>query len=103
MVDFVTAAKITDVPNGSMKTVQVGGKTIAIAHVDGQFFAIDDTCSHEQCSLGGEGILDGSVVTCGCHGAQFDVTNGNVLSLPAPVDVSSYQVKVEGVEILIKL
>lgn len=103
MVDFIVAAKITDVPNGSMKTLKVGGKTIAVTNVDGQFFAIDDTCTHEQCSLGGEGFLDGSIVTCGCHGAQFDVTNGKVLSLPAMVNVSSYPVKVEGDEILIKL
>lgn len=102
MVDFVAAARVSDIPNGSMKSVRVGGKTIAIANVDGQLFAIDDTCSHEQCSLGGEGFLDGSVVTCGCHGAQFDVTNGKALSLPAPVDVLSYPVKVEGDDILIK-
>ncbi len=103
MVDFVVAAKLTDIPNGSMKAVVVSGKTVTIANVDGQFFAINDTCSHAQCSLGGEGFLDGSVVTCGCHGAQFDVTNGHVMSLPATENVSSYPVRVEGADIIVEI
>ncbi|MEK7543406.1 MAG: non-heme iron oxygenase ferredoxin subunit [Patescibacteria group bacterium] len=103
MADFIKALSVNDIPSGSMKTVMVGGKPIAVAHVDGEFFAIDDTCSHAQCSLGSEGFIDGSVVTCGCHGAQFDVTNGKVMSLPAVVDVKSYSVKVEENDILIAI
>lgn len=98
---FVKVMAISDLPSGGMKTIVVSGKKIAVANVDGEFFAIDDTCSHEQCSLGSEGFLDGNVVTCGCHGAQFDVTSGKVMSLPAPTDVASYPVKVEGGDILV--
>lgn len=103
MGDSLVAAKITEIPNGSMKIVHLRGKTIAIANVDDHFFAIDDTCSHAQCSLGGEGFLDGSVVTCGCHGAQFDVTNGHVMSLPATENVASYPVRVKGTDILVEI
>lgn len=103
MSDFIKAAAASDVPSGSMRTVTVSGKPIALANVDGQFFAVDDTCSHEQCSLGTEGFLDGSIITCGCHGSQFEVTTGKVLSLPAPSDVTSYEVKVEGNDVLIKI
>lgn len=101
MATFTKAVKAADVPQGTKKTVFVGGKKIAIANVDGNFFAIDDTCSHAQCSLGSDGFLDGSVVTCGCHGAQFDMTSGKALSLPAVVDVSSYETKVENGDVFI--
>lgn len=103
MEGFVKIAEAGDIASGSMKTVVVSGKRIAIANVGGHFFAIDDTCSHEECSLGSEGFLDGNIVVCGCHGSNFDVTNGKVLSLPAPTDVASYQVKVEKGEIFVKV
>lgn len=95
MATFTKALKTSELPSGIKKTVVLAGKKIALANVDGEFFAIDDTCTHEQCSLGTEGFLDGSVIVCGCHGAQFDVTNGKVLSLPAPTDVASYETKIE--------
>lgn len=103
MEDFVVAAKITDIAPGSMKTVQVSGKSIAVANVEGKYFAIDDACSHAQCSLGTEGALDGNVTICGCHDAKFDVTTGKVLALPAVTDVKSYKVKVENSNVLICL
>lgn len=100
---FIPVAKTSDVNDGEMKTVTAEGKRIALANVDGEFFAIDDTCSHEECSFGAEGMLDGNIAICGCHGSTFDVTNGKVLSLPAPTDVASYKVKVEGDTILVEL
>ncbi|EKD67335.1 MAG: hypothetical protein ACD_48C00471G0002 [uncultured bacterium] len=103
MDDFVKVATVAEIPVGRMKTVMVGGKRVAVANVDGEFFAIDDVCSHEECSLGSEGYLDGNVVICGCHGSNFDVTTGKVLSLPAPTDVTSYQTKVENGNIFVKL
>ena len=66
-----------------------------MANADGGFFAIDDTCTHEQCSLAAEGTLEGTVVTCGCHGAQFDVTTGAVLAPPAPEPVKAYPLRVD--------
>lgn len=103
MDNFVKVSKKGDIASGSMKTVVVSGKHIAIANVDGEYFAIDDECSHEHCSLGSEGFLDGNVITCGCHGGQFDVTSGKVLALPAPTDVVSYHVKIEGDDIFVRL
>ncbi|KKR87330.1 hypothetical protein A2875_02885 [Candidatus Gottesmanbacteria bacterium RIFCSPHIGHO2_01_FULL_46_14] len=102
-MDFVKVISKGDLPAGSMKTFMVGNKPVAIANVDGEYFAVSDICTHEHCSLGTEGFLDGSVITCGCHGGQFDVTTGKVLALPPPADVSSYEVKVEGDDVLIKM
>lgn len=103
MDGYTFAIHEKDLTNGMMKTVQVGTKKIALANVDGDIFAIDDTCTHEECSLGSEGALDGNVVTCGCHGAQFDVTTGQVRALPAVSNVGSYKTKIENGEVLVKI
>lgn len=103
MGTFVNAGKTSDIPSGSMKTISVFGRKFALANVDGHFFAVDDTCTHEECSLGTEGFLDGSAILCGCHGAQFDLTNGKVLSLPATADLRSYQVKIEGDDVMVEV
>lgn len=101
MEGYVDVLGVDDLPAGSMKSVMTGGKKIALANVDGEFFAVDDTCTHEACSLGSEGYLDGNVIVCGCHGAQFDVTDGLVLALPATTSLNSYLVKVSGGRIYI--
>ncbi len=100
---FTKAATTSEIAPGTKKTVIVLGKRIAIANVDGDFFAIDDTCTHQQCSLGTSGFLDGSAIICSCHGAQFDVTTGEALSLPATVDVATYETKVEGTDVLVQI
>ena len=102
MAEFTKAASVSDIPAGSMKTVTVGGKPYALANIDGQFFAVDDICSHEHCSLGTEGFLDDDLITCGCHGSQFEIKTGKVLSLPAPINIASYEVKVKGDDVFIK-
>ncbi len=101
MADFVKVGRVGDVSSGSIKTFAAKGKSIAVSLVGGEYFAIDDVCSHAQCSLGNEGFMEGNEVICGCHGSKFDVTTGKVLSLPDTVDVVTYQVKVEGDDILV--
>src|SRR5687767_6725495 len=92
---FMTVAKTADINPGELVAFEVEGVHIAVANADGRFFAIDDTCTHEQCSLATEGTLDGTVVTCGCHGAQFDVTTGAVLAPPATEPVRVYLLHVD--------
>ena len=103
MTQFIKAAAISDIPVGTKKTIMVAGKKLAIANVDGEFFAIDDTCTHQQCSLGTSGFLDGSAIVCSCHGAQFDVTTGEAMSLPATVDVTTYETRVEGTDVMVSV
>ena len=87
--------KKNDVPPGKLAVFQVGGTRVAVANVGGTFHAFDDTCTHRQCSLAG-GTLEGTTVTCPCHGSQFDVTTGAVVRPPAAQPVKSYRVEVEG-------
>jgi len=96
-------AKTAEVAEGSMKSYVVNGKSIALACYNGNYFAVDDTCTHEHCSLSSEGFLEGATITCGCHGAQFDATNGHVLSLPATVSLNTYKTVVEGDTIYLDL
>jgi 3-phenylpropionate/trans-cinnamate dioxygenase ferredoxin subunit len=90
----VTVGRAADIKPGELAAFEVEGVRIAIANANGRFFAIDDTCTHEQCSLAADGTLEGTVVTCGCHGAQFDVTTGAVLAPPAPEPVKAYPLHV---------
>lgn len=76
--EFTTVAKAGDIPSGELAAFDVGGIMVAIANVDGIFYAFGDTCTHAQCSLA-EGDLEGTTVFCPCHGSVFDVTTGAVL------------------------
>lgn len=85
-----------DLPEDSaLAAFTVSGARIAIAHVGGAFYAFGDTCTHLGCSLA-EGDLGGTIVTCPCHGSQFDVTTGDVVRGPAREPVRSYAARLEG-------
>lgn len=99
----VTVAKAADIKPGELAAFEVEGVRIAVANANGRFFAIDDTCTHEQCSLAEEGTLEGTVVTCGCHGAQFDVMTGAVLAPPAFEPVTAYPVRVDQDDLVVEV
>ena len=100
MQEFVPVATAAEIQPGDLKVVYIDTKELVIVNVDGQFFAIDNTCSHEACPLA-EGDLDEYELTCICHGSQFDVRTGAVLSPPALDPVATYVVRVEGDTILV--
>jgi len=97
---YVKVGTIQDIPDKKMKEYRVNGKVVAVANIKGQFKAFDGFCTHAHCSLAG-GFLDGSTLTCYCHGAQFDISNGKVLAPPATTDLNTYPVKLEGNDILV--
>lgn len=93
--EFVlTGIATADIPPGELVVADVRGTKIAIANVGGTYYAFDDTCTHQQCSLA-DGDLAGTTVTCMCHGAEFDVRTGEVLAPPAPSPVRVYRIRVE--------
>ncbi len=95
--------KTTAVKPGELAAFEVAGTRIAIANANGRYYAFDEICTHEQCSLVEEGTLDGTVVTCGCHGAQFDVTDGRVLAPPAFEPLTVYPVQVTGDDLVVEI
>lgn len=99
----ITVARTADIQPGELAVYEVEGARIAVANADGRFFAVDDTCTHEQCSLAEEGTLEGTVVTCGCHGAQFDVVTGAVLAPPAFEPLRAYPLRIVGDTIVVEV
>jgi nitrite reductase/ring-hydroxylating ferredoxin subunit len=93
-VGFMTVSSADDLKEGEMQPFKVLDTKIAVANVNGTFYAFDDTCTHLQCSLAA-GDLEEITVTCTCHGSQFDVTSGAVLQGPAREPVETYETRVE--------
>lgn len=91
----LVVGKAGDVPRGSAVAFQVDGRSIAIANVEGTFYAFDDLCTHRGCSLS-EGPLEGAYITCPCHNSMFQVTDGSVVAGPANVALNTYAVAVIG-------
>jgi nitrite reductase/ring-hydroxylating ferredoxin subunit len=72
---LVEVASTQEIPVGKMKHVEDDGKEIAIANINGKYYAFDDRCGHSSARLS-MGAINGNVVTCSFHGAQFDCTTG---------------------------
>src|SRR5687768_3333485 len=99
--DFVKVANTKDIQPSQMKEVEVNGQNICVVNVEGKYYAIGSICTHEGGPLA-DGILEGYEVECPWHGSKFDVRTGEVMSPPASEPEPTYQVKVEGKNVLIK-
>ncbi len=99
---YVTVARTSDVQPGQVKYVETDDFRLAICNVDGVFYCIEDTCSHDGGQLD-QGTLQGEVIECPRHGARFNVTNGKVLRMPAVSAVETFPVKIEGDNITVEL
>jgi len=102
MSEFIAVAGVDEIPAGGMLTVEVGGESVIVVEQDGEYFALQDRCSHEEFPLS-EGELDNGEITCILHGASFDVRTGTPKSLPAILPVKKYDVRVEGDEIQVRV
>ena len=98
----VDVAAETDVPDGTMKGVDVGSERVLLARVDGRLCAIGGLCTHQIAHLE-DGVLDGRTVSCPRHGAAFDLHTGEPLSAPADMPVEVYDVTVQDGRIRVSL
>jgi 3-phenylpropionate/trans-cinnamate dioxygenase ferredoxin component len=101
-VTWTRACHRDDIEEGEGFLLEGNKCPIALFAVDDEYFAIDDTCSHDESSLA-DGYVDGDVVECAWHFAKFSIRTGAALSLPATSPVSTYPVKVEGDDVLVDL
>jgi 3-phenylpropionate/trans-cinnamate dioxygenase ferredoxin subunit len=92
-VEYLQIAPAGELPPGERLFVEMEGTPIVVFNVAGEFFAIADVCSHDYGPVG-EGLLEGYNITCPRHGAQFDVRTGQVVQMPAVVDIPAYPVRV---------
>jgi nitrite reductase (NADH) small subunit len=98
---FLRTARKDEIPAGQIREFAVEGKSIALANVDGTFYAINNTCLHRGGPLG-SGELKGKIVTCPWHGWQYDVTNGKLVMNPS-IGEDCYQVEVRGDDIFVNI
>jgi nitrite reductase/ring-hydroxylating ferredoxin subunit len=98
MADYMKVAKTTEIEPGQAQLVDVKGRSIALFNVEGQFFALDNTCTHKGGPLA-EGEISGHEVTCPWHRGTFDVRTGEAVGPPAQRAVVRYGVRVTGTDI----
>jgi 3-phenylpropionate/trans-cinnamate dioxygenase ferredoxin subunit len=89
------AARITAVPEGEARGFTVGGREIVLCNVEGEIYALQGICTHEELPLDGAEV-DGGTLTCDWHGATFDVCTGRATGLPATEPLQSFDTRVDG-------
>jgi nitrite reductase (NADH) small subunit len=96
MSDFVSVAKVGDIPDGEARTFPVNGRMVAVFNSDGELHAINDTCPHMGASLATGHVEDGAV-TCPWHAWRYCIKTGTWLDNPNPkLATDCYQLRVEG-------
>lgn len=92
---FVAVARVSELAPGEMKFAAVDSERIVLANVAGSFYALRDVCGHRNAPLS-RGRLEGCVIECPLHFAQFDIRTGKLVDGPISADVPAYEVRVEG-------
>lgn len=102
MAEFVTVGRADEIDEGEAKAFPVNGAEIAVSRVAGTLYAFSDICTHRQCNLSLGGDIEGTSITCECHGSAFDMATGEVLEGPATEPIATFPVREENGELLIE-
>ena len=102
MPDFVKLARAADIPDPGQQMLEVDERLVVLMHVGGEFFCLDDVCTHDGGPLS-DGALDDHAIACPRHGAKFDIRNGKALTMPATEDTLAHQVQVRDGWVWVKL
>jgi 3-phenylpropionate/trans-cinnamate dioxygenase ferredoxin subunit len=94
-------AHVRDITPGTTRRVTVDGENVLLCNVAGDFYAIEDACTHDGGELD-QGELEDCRIMCPRHGAYFDVRTGAALTLPAILPVRTFQLRVEGDDIFVE-
>ncbi|OQA45945.1 MAG: 3-phenylpropionate/cinnamic acid dioxygenase ferredoxin subunit [Chloroflexi bacterium ADurb.Bin325] len=101
MANFVKVARVEDIRPGEKKIFEVDGVLVVLVNLDGEFYAIENTCTHDGGPLG-EGKIQNGQIICPRHGARFDIRTGAALTLPAVDPTATYEVRVQDGDIYIE-
>jgi len=93
MTDWVNVCKVEALAKGERLLVDLEGARIVVFNLDGEFYAIEDTCTHDGGELS-SGEIDGDEIVCPRHGARFCIRTGEVTAPPAFEDIASFPVRV---------
>ena len=102
MTDFIKIAQKNDLADGEKKLIEVDEQLVILFRVKGQFYCLDDVCTHDGGTLS-DGELAGCEIECPRHGARFDVRTGEVVCMPATQATVSHETKIVGDDVLVKL
>lgn len=102
MSDFVKIAALESLAGDGKWMFEIGERLVVLFRVEGQFFCLDDVCTHDGGPLG-EGRLEGHLIACPRHGAKFDVRNGHACTMPATEATVSHDVKVDGAFVWVRV
>lgn len=94
MAEFVDAVSEDEVPDDTAVVVEVNGKEVAIVRTGGDFYALQNDCTHAGSPIGEGDIVSDGIIECPGHGATFKVASGEVVSGPADEDLETYEVQV---------
>jgi 3-phenylpropionate/trans-cinnamate dioxygenase ferredoxin component len=92
---FVAVASLSELPAGTKKVVEVGGKPVLLCHTKERVFAVSNICSHAEEALDC-GRMRGGWIACPVHGARFDLETGEPMNPPATQPIATYEVRVTG-------
>jgi len=95
---YETVAKVGDLAPGEMTYVEVGDEPVCLINLGGEFYAINDVCTHQEASLS-DGTIIGDEIECPLHGGAFEIKTGQPASFPVVTPVETYQVRVVGDEV----
>ena len=87
---------------GKPMRIEKDGKSICVAKIGDEVFAVDDTCTHSDASLS-EGDVTDFKIECWLHGAEFDLRTGQALTLPATQALETYAVKIDGNSVTVEI
>jgi len=94
--EVVTVGRVEDIPPGHAARIEIDGTPVAVFNCEGEFYAVDDTCTHAEASLSeGELSMTECAIECPLHGSTFDLSTGEPLSLPAVEPVRVHDILVE--------
>jgi 3-phenylpropionate/trans-cinnamate dioxygenase ferredoxin subunit len=93
MDDWIDVAATSDFPPGTCRTVDASGTPIAVFNAGGEYYAIEDRCTHEAETLS-LGKVEDLEIICPRHQARFSLINGESLSPPAYEPVSTFPVRI---------
>ena len=102
--EIIDICSVSELPPGGMKLIEWEDLEIGIFNCNGEIYAIEDRCSHDNGPLV-EGTLDQDKCTVECprHGSEFDLRTGKPITLPAYVPVETFPVLVEGDQIKVEV
>jgi 3-phenylpropionate/trans-cinnamate dioxygenase ferredoxin component len=100
--DFITVCSLDDLKPSVPRTFEIDERFILLVRYENDVFCIEDVCTHDGGTLG-DGTLEGHCIACPRHGAKFDVRTGEAVTMPATEPTKSYDVKIEGGKVMVRL